>query len=52
MQEVIDKLEDTGKLVESQGAKIIDLSDRVYQQEKICSVFFCTGIACVQSKQK
>ena len=28
MQEVIDKLESTGKLVESQGAKIIDLSDK------------------------
>ena len=28
MQEVIDKLEDTGKLVESEGAKIIDLEDK------------------------
>ncbi len=36
MQEVIDKLEDTGKLVESQGAKIIDLSDKGMSPCIIC----------------
>ena len=36
MQEVIDKLESTGKLVESQGAKIIDLSDKGMSPCMIC----------------
>lgn len=36
MQEVIDKLEATGKLVESQGAKIIDLSDKGMSPCMIC----------------
>ena len=36
MQEIIDKLEDTGKLVESQGAKIIDLSDKGMSPCIIC----------------
>lgn len=36
MQEVIDKLEATGKLVESQGAKIIDLSDKGMSPCIIC----------------
>lgn len=36
MQEVIDKLEKTGKLVESQGAKIIDLEDKGMPPCMIC----------------
>ena len=36
MQEIIDKLEATGKLVESQGAKIIDLSDKGMSPCIIC----------------
>lgn len=36
MQEVIDKLESTGKLVESQGAKIIDLEDKGMSPCMIC----------------
>jgi len=36
MQEVIDKLEATGKLEESEGAKIIDLSDKNMSPCMIC----------------
>lgn len=36
MQEVIDKLESTGKLIESEGAKIIDLSDKGMSPCMIC----------------
>ena len=36
MQEVIDTLEKTGKLVESQGAKIIDLTDKGMSPCMIC----------------
>ena len=36
MQEVIDKLEKTGKLEESEGAKIIDLSDKGMSPCMIC----------------
>ena len=36
LQEVIDKLESTGKLVESQGAKIIDLEDKGMPPCMIC----------------
>lgn len=36
MQEVIDKLEKTGKLEESEGAKIIDLSDKNMSPCMIC----------------
>ncbi len=36
MQEVIDKLESTGKLVESEGAKIIDLEDKGMPPCMIC----------------
>ncbi len=36
MQEVIDKLEKTGKLVESQGAKIIDLENKGMSPCMIC----------------
>lgn len=36
MQEVIDALEKTGKLVESQGAKIIDLTDKGMSPCMIC----------------
>lgn len=36
MQEIIDKLEKTGKLKESEGAKIIDLSDKGMSPCMIC----------------
>ena len=36
MQEIIDKLENTGKLIESQGAKIIDLEDKGMPPCMIC----------------
>ncbi len=36
MQEVIEKLESTGKLIESQGAKIIDLEDKGMPPCMIC----------------